>query len=76
MAARRISILEATQNALITLQWIGRAENLAIADPSGTGKTFLLEALAHAATEETCASPGSPPRPSPQRSARPRGASA
>ena len=33
------SIPPATQSGLATLEWIGRHENLAIADPSGTGKT-------------------------------------
>lgn len=33
------TILEPTQNSLITLEWIGRAENLVIAGPSGTGKS-------------------------------------
>ena len=46
------SIPEATQNALATLEWIGRAENLVIAGPSGTGKSHLVEALAHAAIEK------------------------
>ncbi len=46
------SIPEATQNALITLEWIGRAENLVIAGPSGTGKSHFAEALAHAAIEK------------------------
>lgn len=45
------SIPEATQNALATLEWIGRAENLAVAGPSGTGKSHFVEALAHAAIE-------------------------
>jgi DNA replication protein DnaC len=45
------SIPEATQNALSTLEWIGRAENLAVAGPSGTGKSHFVEALAHAAIE-------------------------
>ncbi|MEX5249879.1 ATP-binding protein, partial [Kocuria sp. CPCC 205260] len=36
-----------TQSALATLEWVGRAENLAISGPSGTGKTHFLEALAH-----------------------------
>ena len=31
-----------------TLEWIGRAENLALAGPSGTGKSHFVEALAHA----------------------------
>ncbi len=42
------SVPMATQAALRTLEWIGRAENLAVAGPSGTGKTHLVEALAHA----------------------------
>lgn len=45
------SIPEATQHALQTLEWIGRAENLAVAGPSGTGKSHFVEALAHAAIE-------------------------
>jgi DNA replication protein DnaC len=45
------SIPEATQNALLTLEWIGRAENLAVAGPSGTGKSHFVEALAQAAIE-------------------------
>jgi DNA replication protein DnaC len=46
------SVPEATQNALATLEWISRAENLVIAGPSGTGKSHLAEALAHAAIEK------------------------
>jgi DNA replication protein DnaC len=46
------SITEATQNSLTTLEWIGRAENLVIAGPSGTGKSHLTEGLAHAAIEK------------------------
>lgn len=42
------SILASTQQALRTLEWVGRAENLAVAGPSGTGKTHFVEALAHA----------------------------
>jgi DNA replication protein DnaC len=45
------SITAATQQALSTLEWIGRAENLAVAGPSGTGKSHLVEALAHNAIE-------------------------
>src|SRR4051812_43416592 len=40
-----------TQQALRTLEWIGRRENLVVCGPSGTGKTFLLEALGHQAVE-------------------------
>ena len=42
------SISIATQSALRTLEWVGRAENLTISGPSGTGKSMFLEALAHA----------------------------
>jgi DNA replication protein DnaC len=45
------SIPQPTQQALTTLEWIGRHENLAIAGPSGTGKSHFVEALAHAAIE-------------------------
>lgn len=41
------SIPPSTQTGLATLEWVGRAENLAIAGPSGTGKTHFVEALAH-----------------------------
>jgi len=34
-----------TQHALQTLEWVSRRENLVVCGPSGTGKTFLLEAL-------------------------------
>ncbi len=40
-----------TQTALRTLEWIGRRENLVICGPSGTGKTFWLEALGQLAVE-------------------------
>jgi DNA replication protein DnaC len=43
------SIPAPTQLALRTLEWVGRHENLVICGPSGTGKTFLLEALGHTA---------------------------
>ena len=41
------SIPLATQSALRTLEWVGRAENLAVSGPSGTGKSHFVEALAH-----------------------------
>ena len=41
------SIPSGTQTGLATLEWVTRAENLAIAGPSGTGKTHFVEALAH-----------------------------
>ena len=40
-----------TQQALRTLEWVGRRENLVVCGPSGTGKTFLLEALGQHAVE-------------------------
>jgi len=42
------SIPVGTQRGLATLEWVHRAENLAIAGPSGTGKTHFVEAIAHA----------------------------
>ncbi|MEP6816435.1 MAG: ATP-binding protein, partial [Marmoricola sp.] len=45
------SIPAPTQQALRTLGWVGRGENLVVCGPSGTGKTFLLEALGHQAVE-------------------------
>ncbi|MGH7697842.1 MAG: IS21-like element helper ATPase IstB [Candidatus Dormibacteria bacterium] len=46
------SIPRPTQQALITLEWLGRAENLAICGPSGTGKSHLCEALAATAIDQ------------------------
>jgi DNA replication protein DnaC len=48
----RSSIPAATQRALASLEWVTRRENLAIAGPSGTGKSHWLEALGQKATEE------------------------
>ena len=45
------SIPAPTQAALRSLEWIGRSENLVVCGPSGTGKSFFLEALGHAAVE-------------------------
>jgi DNA replication protein DnaC len=45
------SIPAPTQQALSTLEWIGRRENLAVAGPSGTGKSHFVEALAHVAID-------------------------
>jgi DNA replication protein DnaC len=45
------SIPEATQNALTTLEWVHRHENLVLAGASGTGKSHFVEALAHVAIE-------------------------
>ena len=46
------SIPAPTQQALRTLEWVGRRENLVVCGPSGTGKTFLLEALGQQAVEK------------------------
>jgi DNA replication protein DnaC len=46
------SIPAPTQQALRTLEWVTRRENLVICGPSGTGKTFLLEALGQQAVEQ------------------------
>jgi DNA replication protein DnaC len=39
------SIPAPTQQALRTLEWVGRKGNVVVCGPSGTGKTFFLEAL-------------------------------
>lgn len=44
----RSSIPLPTQTALRTLEWVGRAECLAITGPSGSGKSHFVEALGHA----------------------------
>jgi len=49
--AETSSIPAPTQSALRTLEWVGRRENLVVCGPSGTGKTFLLEALGQQAVE-------------------------
>ena len=45
------SIPAPTQAALRTLEWVHRRENLVVCGPSGTGKTFFLEALGQLAVE-------------------------
>jgi IstB-like ATP binding protein len=45
------SIPPPTQAALRTLEWVHRRENLVVCGPSGTGKTFFLEALGQTAVE-------------------------
>lgn len=47
----RSTIPAPTLQAIETLEWLGRAENLAICGPSGTGKSHLCEAIAHAAID-------------------------
>jgi DNA replication protein DnaC len=44
-------IPKATQQALRTLEWISRAENLCVCGPSGTGKSHWVEALGHHAID-------------------------
>ena len=44
-------IPRATQDALTTLEWIARRENLCVCGPSGTGKSHFTEALGQAAVE-------------------------
>ena len=58
------SIPAPTQQALRTLEWVGRRENLVVCGPSRTGKTFLLEALGQQAVETGLRSPGSPSKTS------------
>jgi DNA replication protein DnaC len=47
----RSSIPQPTQQALRTLEWISRGENLVVCGPSGTGKSHFCEALGHLAVE-------------------------
>ncbi len=46
------SIPQAAQQALMTLEWVARHENLCVAGPSGTGKSHFLEALGHHAIDQ------------------------
>ncbi len=46
------SIPRQTQQALGTLEWVGRAENLCVCGPSGTGKSHWVEALGHLAIDK------------------------
>lgn len=46
------AIPTATQQALRTLEWISRAENLCVCGPSGTGKSHWVEALGHLAIDQ------------------------
>ncbi|SNS00870.1 DNA replication protein DnaC [Haloechinothrix alba] len=45
------SILTPTQQALATLEWIHRGENLCVCGPSGTGKSHFCEALGQRAID-------------------------
>jgi DNA replication protein DnaC len=48
----RSSIPTPTQDALRTLEWIDRGENLVVCGPSGTGKSHFCEALGHHAINQ------------------------
>jgi len=58
MAQRGVLHPEATQSALITLEWIGRAENLVIAGPAPARATSPRPSPTPR-SRRTCASPGS-----------------
>lgn len=45
-------IPKATQQALRTLEWVGRAETVCVCGPSGTGKSHFVEALGHLAIDQ------------------------
>ena len=45
------SIPQPTQQALRTLEWVDRHENLCVCGPSGTGKSHFCEALGQAAID-------------------------
>jgi DNA replication protein DnaC len=45
------SIPAATQQALRTLEWVERGEDLCVCGPSGTGKSHFVEALGHLAID-------------------------
>lgn len=46
------SIPKATQQALRTLEWVERGEDLCMCGPSGTGKSHFVEALGHLAIDK------------------------
>ena len=46
------AIVSATQQALQTLEWVQRRENLVLCGPSGTGKSHFLEGLGHQAVDQ------------------------
>ncbi len=51
--AQLCSVPIATQEALRSLEWVRRRENLVVCGPSGTGKSFFLEALGQEAVENS-----------------------
>lgn len=46
------SIPTPTQQALSTLEWVTRTENVCVSGPSGTGKSHFCEALGHTAVNQ------------------------
>jgi DNA replication protein DnaC len=46
------AIPKPTQHALMTLEWVNRAEALVVCGPSGTGKSHFIEALGHLAIDK------------------------
>ena len=54
------SIPEPTQQALATLEWVGRAENLAVAGPSAPARATSSRPWPTWPSSRTCAWPGSP----------------
>ena len=66
------SIPGATQNALTTLEWIGRAENLVVAARPAPASHTSSRPWPTPRSRKTCAWPGTPWRPSPPRSAAPK----
>ncbi len=49
---KQSSIPKPTQQALATLEWVDRAENLCVCGPSGTGKSHWVEGLGHLAIDQ------------------------
>ncbi len=64
--AARSSIPRPAQDALRTLEWVSRGENLVVCGPSGTGKSHFCEALGHHAVDDIglFPSPQTPPKAS------------
>ena len=54
------SIPPGTQTGLATLEWVGRAENLAVAGPSGQARRTSLKRWRTRSSTLGCGSPGSP----------------
>ena len=59
---QRCSIPVPTQQALRTLEWVDRHENLSVCGPSGTGKTICAEAISCKTRNGLSAGAGRPAR--------------